>query len=113
MNLFFSTEPAPCPYLAERLERRLVTAIAGAAPEQLHDRLLRAGFRRSQGYAYRPACTGCQACVAACAAVLNVSCGRAPLFVRFLWGTLNQPETRPPRHRVVEPRVEGARLVAT
>jgi leucyl-tRNA---protein transferase len=63
MNLFFSTEPAPCPYLAERLERRLVTAIAGPDPESLHDRLLRAGFRRSQGYAYRPACTGCQACV--------------------------------------------------
>jgi N-acyl-phosphatidylethanolamine-hydrolysing phospholipase D len=56
---------------------------------------------------------GAALCVAACAAVLNVSCGRAPLFVRFLWGTLNQPETRPPRHRVVEPRVEGARLVAT
>ena len=63
MNLFFSTEPAPCPYLAGRAERRLVTAIEGSDPEQLHDRLLRAGFRRSQGYAYRPACTGCQACV--------------------------------------------------
>jgi leucyl-tRNA---protein transferase len=63
MNLFFSTEPAPCPYLAGRTERRLVTAIEGPHPEQLHDRLLRAGFRRSQGYAYRPACTGCQACV--------------------------------------------------
>jgi arginine-tRNA-protein transferase len=63
MNLFFSTEPAPCPYLAGRMERRLVTAIAGPDPERLHDRLLRAGFRRSQGYAYRPACTGCQACV--------------------------------------------------
>jgi leucyl-tRNA---protein transferase len=63
MNLFFSTEPAPCPYLAGRLERRLVSAIAGPDPERLHDQLLRAGFRRSQGYAYRPACTGCQACV--------------------------------------------------
>jgi arginine-tRNA-protein transferase len=63
MHLFFSTEPAPCPYLAGRLERRLVTAIAGSDPERLHDRLLRAGFRRSQGFVYRPACTGCQACV--------------------------------------------------
>jgi leucyl-tRNA---protein transferase len=63
MNLFFSTEPAPCPYLAGRMERRLVTAIEGSDPERLHDRLLRAGFRRSQGYAYRPACSGCQACV--------------------------------------------------
>jgi leucyl-tRNA---protein transferase len=60
---FFSTEPAPCPYLAGRLERRLVTPLEGADPERLHDRLLRAGFRRSQGYAYRPACAGCQACV--------------------------------------------------
>jgi arginyl-tRNA--protein-N-Asp/Glu arginylyltransferase len=63
MNLFFSTEPAPCPYLAGRTERRLVTALEGPDPERLHDRLLRAGFRRSQGYAYRPACAGCQACV--------------------------------------------------
>lgn len=63
MQLFFSTEPAPCPYLADRLERRLVTGLGGSDPDRLHDRLLRAGFRRSQGYAYRPACTGCQACV--------------------------------------------------
>ena len=63
MHLFFSTEPAPCPYLPGRLERRLVTALAGGDPDRLHDRLLRAGFRRSQGYAYRPGCAGCQACV--------------------------------------------------
>jgi leucyl-tRNA---protein transferase len=63
MHLFFSTEPAPCPYLEGRLERRLVTALAGEEPDRLHDRLLRAGFRRSQGYAYRPGCTGCRACV--------------------------------------------------
>jgi arginine-tRNA-protein transferase len=64
MHLFFSTEPAPCPYLAGRLERRLVTALDGLDPDRLHDRLLRAGFRRSQGYAYRPGCAGCHACVA-------------------------------------------------
>jgi leucyl-tRNA---protein transferase len=63
MHLFFSTEPAPCPYLAGRLERRLVTALDGGDPDRLHDRLLRAGFRRSQGYGYRPGCVGCQACV--------------------------------------------------
>jgi arginine-tRNA-protein transferase len=63
MHLFFSTEPAPCPYLDDRLERRLVTALDGLDPDRLHDGLLRAGFRRSQGYAYRPGCAGCQACV--------------------------------------------------
>jgi leucyl-tRNA---protein transferase len=63
MHLFFSTEQAPCPYLAGRLERRVVTALDGDDPNGLHDRLLRAGFRRSQGYAYRPGCAGCQACV--------------------------------------------------
>jgi leucyl-tRNA---protein transferase len=63
MHLFFSTEQAPCPYLAGRLERRLVTALDGEDPDALHDRLLRAGFRRSQNYAYRPGCAGCRACV--------------------------------------------------
>ena len=77
MNLFFSTEPAPCPYLAGRAERRLVTAIEGSDPERLHDRLLRAGFRRSQGYAYRPACTGCQACVPVRIPVTRFACGEA------------------------------------
>jgi arginine-tRNA-protein transferase len=63
MQVFFSTEPAPCPYLAGRFEQRLVTALQGDDPDALHERLLRAGFRRAQGYAYRPGCAGCQACV--------------------------------------------------
>ena len=63
MRLFFATELAPCPYLAARRERRLVTMLDGADPDRLHDRLLQAGFRRSQGLAYRPACPGCEACV--------------------------------------------------
>ena len=63
MKLFFSTELAPCPYLPGRLERRLVTLLEGPDPDRLHDRLMQAGFRRSQGLAYRPACPGCTACV--------------------------------------------------
>ena len=63
MKLFFSTELAPCPYLAARLERRLVTLLDGPDPDALHERLMQAGFRRSQGLAYRPACPGCTACV--------------------------------------------------
>jgi arginyl-tRNA--protein-N-Asp/Glu arginylyltransferase len=77
MNLFFTTEPAPCPYLDERLERRLVTAIAGPNPERLHDQLLHAGFRRSQGYAYRPVCSGCRACVPIRIPVARFRFGRA------------------------------------
>lgn len=63
MRLYFSTELAACPYLEQRLERRLVTSLGGPEPDDRHDRLMRAGFRRSQRYAYRPACPGCSACV--------------------------------------------------
>lgn len=63
MRLYFSTELAPCPYLEDRLERRLVTALGGPDADRRHDHLMRAGFRRSQRYAYRPACPGCRACV--------------------------------------------------
>jgi arginine-tRNA-protein transferase len=63
MKLFFSTELAACPYLPERRERRLVTMLDGPEPDRLHERLMQAGFRRSQGLAYRPACPGCEACV--------------------------------------------------
>ncbi len=63
MKLFFSTELAPCPYLAHRHERRLITLLDGPDPDRLHERLMAAGFRRSQALAYRPACPGCTACV--------------------------------------------------
>jgi arginine-tRNA-protein transferase len=63
MNQFFSTELASCPYLLDRLERRLVVPLADDVSEGEHDRLIRAGFRRSQSMAYRPVCPGCSACV--------------------------------------------------
>jgi arginine-tRNA-protein transferase len=62
MHLFFSTELSPCPYLAGRFERRLVTALDGPDPDHDHEQLMQVGFRRSQRFAYRPACSGCRAC---------------------------------------------------
>lgn len=62
-RFFFSTPPAPCPYLEDRLERKVVTLLAGEDPDHLHNTLSHAGFRRSQDLAYRPACDGCDACI--------------------------------------------------
>ncbi|NQV83200.1 MAG: arginyltransferase [Rhodospirillales bacterium] len=63
-RFFFSTAPLPCPYLSNRLERRVVTELLGRDAIALHDGLSAAGFRRSHNIAYAPACPDCQACQA-------------------------------------------------
>jgi arginine-tRNA-protein transferase len=60
---FFVTSPAPCPYLPGRTERKVFTELSGSHAAELNEALGRIGFRRSQGVAYRPSCTDCQACV--------------------------------------------------
>ncbi|HLN25029.1 MAG TPA: arginyltransferase [Patescibacteria group bacterium] len=62
-HFFFTTAPLPCPYIAGRLERKIVTELSGPDAEMLHEALSRAGFRRSHSIAYTPACPGCNACV--------------------------------------------------
>ena len=62
-QFFYTTAPLPCPYVGDRVERKIVTEIAGPDAEAMHDRLSRAGFRRSHNIAYAPACPGCNACV--------------------------------------------------
>jgi arginine-tRNA-protein transferase len=62
-QFFYTTAPLPCPYIQGRTERKVVTEIAGPEAEALHDRLSRAGFRRSHNIAYAPVCPGCNACV--------------------------------------------------
>lgn len=62
-QFFYTTAPLPCPYLAGRTERKVVTELSGTDAETLHDRLSRAGFRRSHNIAYSPVCPGCQACI--------------------------------------------------
>lgn len=62
-QFFFTTAPLPCPYLPDRLERKIVTELGGPESENLHEILAKGGFRRSHSIAYAPACPGCKACV--------------------------------------------------
>ncbi len=61
---FFYSAPAPCPYLPGRVERRIFADLTGPKASQGYELLSEAGFRRSLGFAYRPACPGCNACIA-------------------------------------------------
>ena len=62
---FYVTAPQPCPYLADRKERKLFTALQGDNAKQLNDTLSQQGFRRSQNVLYRPSCADCAACMSA------------------------------------------------
>lgn len=60
---FYLTTPAPCPYLAGKMERKVFTRLSGDISKTLNDVLTHSGFRRSQSIAYRPSCEACHACV--------------------------------------------------
>jgi len=60
---FYRTAALPCPYLPGKIERKLVTELAGRHAASFYNELSRAGFRRSHHLAYRPACVACSACV--------------------------------------------------
>ena len=63
LTYFFLSRTSVCPYLPNRVEQMVFTDLSSAgAPVALHDQLSRAGFRRSQGIAYKPSCPDCQAC---------------------------------------------------
>ena len=62
-QFFYTTAPLPCPYLPGRTERKIVTELSGPTAESLHDRLSRAGFRRSHNIAYSPVCPACRSCI--------------------------------------------------
>ncbi|WP_424943330.1 arginyltransferase [Aliiroseovarius crassostreae] len=62
---FYVTAPQSCPYLEDRQERKLFTALQGEHAAQLNDTLSKQGFRRSQNVLYRPSCAECNACLSA------------------------------------------------
>ncbi|MEP2921105.1 MAG: arginyltransferase [Sulfitobacter sp.] len=62
---FYVTAPQPCPYLEDRIERKLFTALQGENAEKLNNSLSAQGFRRSQNVLYRPSCADCASCLSA------------------------------------------------
>ncbi len=60
---FYLTAPSVCPYLPNRIERKVFTHLVGRRAGAINDALTQSGFRRSQTIAYRPACESCRACV--------------------------------------------------
>jgi arginine-tRNA-protein transferase len=77
LHRFYSTDLAPCPYLPERQERRLVALVEGEESNDRLDLLTEAGFRRSQGYLYKPVCPDCLRCVPVRIVVDGFSPGRS------------------------------------
>lgn len=59
---FYLTTAQSCPYLPGRRERKVFANLAVDGAVALNESLTRAGFRRSQSIAYRPACKACNAC---------------------------------------------------
>lgn len=61
-QFFYTTPPQPCPYLPGQMERKVIADLAVPNADALHNRLSRAGFRRSHTLAYTPVCETCSAC---------------------------------------------------
>ncbi len=92
----YITAAAPCPYLPDRLEKKVFTHLLGPDAVRLNDTLSTAGFRRSQTIAYRPACDHCNACVSVRIRVDAFTPGKT--FRRVLNANADlTPEILPPR----------------
>ncbi len=68
---FYITLPAPCPYLPNKVERKIFTPLDSLNGPILNDYLTHSGFRRSQNVIYRPACENCTACQSLRVDVMN------------------------------------------
>ncbi len=62
-SFLYTTQSSPCPYLDNRIERKLIAHLKGPESDILHEKLAQNGFRRSHSIAYAPICNECNECI--------------------------------------------------